>query len=435
MALQTKPDPAANGVIWHPETDAECQQVRRQLDRLTASAGFNQSRRYTKLLRYIVEETLGGRAERLKERTIGVDVFEREPAYDSNADPVVRSTAAQLRRRVAQYYSQQEHQGELLIYLPPGSYAAEFRLPASPADARNTQPFTVEEVAGGREHPDEDTAALVLPLHPSVHSAQRFSRKQIFTFGTAALILLFSAVALFLMRGSTAGQPQTAIDAFWGPIWNNSEYITLVVGHATGDPDNLPKPSSEVTIYDSLVANRVPWPDAIALSSLVSVAASHDKKYRLQRASLTPLADLRNAPAILIGGFNNSWIMRLGASLRFRLRLDREPRTGFIEDVQRPAFRNWQTKFDAPFSSFDQDFGVITRVTDPLTERPVVIACGIASYGTIAAGEFLSTEKYMHMFVERAPKGWQRKNVQVVFSTKVINGNSGPPRILATYFW
>jgi len=83
----------------------------------------------------------------------------------------------------------------------------------------------------------------------------------------------------------------------------------------------------------------------------------------------------------------------------------------------------------------NRDFGVIARVLDPTTERPIVIVSGIAAYGTVAAGEFVTNEKYMQMIAAKAPKGWERKNIEVVFATRVINANSGPPEILAMHFW
>jgi len=72
---------------------------------------------------------------------------------------------------------------------------------------------------------------------------------------------------------------------------------------------------------------------------------------------------------------------------------------------------------------------------DPTTERMVVVAAGIVQYGTIAAGEFLTNPVYLDELAKRAPRGWKKKNLQAVIGTNVINGNSGPPRILATYFW
>ena len=78
--------------------------VREQLRRLVAHPLFTNSKRYPVLLTYIVEQTLLGNAGDLKERTIGVEAFGREPSYDVNLDPVVRTTAAEVRKRLIQYY-------------------------------------------------------------------------------------------------------------------------------------------------------------------------------------------------------------------------------------------------------------------------------------------------------------------------------------------
>jgi hypothetical protein len=127
--------------------------------------------------------------------------------------------------------------------------------------------------------------------------------------------------------------------------------------------------------------------------------------------------------------------MRLGKGLRFRFMRDRESDNLWIQDQQNPEQQNWQGHFNTPYSGFLTDYGLITRVLDQSTEKTVVIASGLAAYGTMAAGEFLTSEKYMRMVADRAPRGWEHRNVQVVFSTEVIGGNAGPPRILATHFW
>lgn len=393
--------------------------MREQLDRMLSSPLFSLSRRYSKLLRYIVEQTLEGHAEQLKERTLGVEVFGRDPAYDTNDDPVVRTTAAQLRRRVAQYYFQVEHEGELVIELPVGAYIAEFRRPPHAAGASETACHT----AGP---PDLD----VNPAPPEIAplSAPLRSRRRALLLSLVAILAII-LVSLALRRPSSKA---TSVEQFWGPVWDSSNYILLVMGYASGDEPSVPlKPNA--SIVDSLIANRVAWPDAITLSSLVGIVRANGKAYRLRRAASTTFSDLRDSPAILIGGFNNPWIMRLGASLRFHYVADWDRGVGWIEDTQKPSQRTWSVHFKAPFSTFDKDYGVITRVKDPTTEQMIVIASGIASYGTIAAGEFLANEDYLRMVAERAPKGWEHKNVQVVFSTDVINGNSGPPQIVASY--
>src|SRR5580698_1955558 len=103
--------------------------VRDQLKRLLAHPLFANSKRYPVFLAYTVEQTLLGNASELKERTIGVEAFGREPNYDVNLDPVVRTTAAEVRKRLIQYYYNPDHAGELIIEVPVGSYIPSFRDP------------------------------------------------------------------------------------------------------------------------------------------------------------------------------------------------------------------------------------------------------------------------------------------------------------------
>ena len=77
----------------------------------------------------------------------------------------------------------------------------------------------------------------------------------------------------------------------------------------------------------------------------------------------------------------------------------------------------------------------MSRVLDRTTGRLVVIAAGMTKFGTAAAGEFLSDPIYMKEAMRLAPKDWENKNVQIVISTQLIGESSGPPHIVASYFW
>src|SRR5271165_5957649 len=103
--------------------------VREQLQRLLAHPLFANSKRYPALLAHAVEQTLLGNAGELKERSIGIEVFGRSPSYDANADPVVRISAGEVRKRLSQYYYDSAHDGELVVELPVGSYVPLFRAP------------------------------------------------------------------------------------------------------------------------------------------------------------------------------------------------------------------------------------------------------------------------------------------------------------------
>src|ERR1700729_741858 len=122
---------------WLPSTEADRKAVYGQLDRLLESPLFRNSKRYPNLLRYVVEQALKGNEALLKERLLGMTVFHRSPDYDTNQDTVVRLTAGEVRKRIAQYYHQPDHAGELQIDLRPGSYVPVFRRPgALPSQSR-----------------------------------------------------------------------------------------------------------------------------------------------------------------------------------------------------------------------------------------------------------------------------------------------------------
>ncbi len=102
------------------------EEVREQLERILASGPFRNSRRASAMLRYAVEKTLAGEADSLKERTIGVEVFGRAAEYDTAADHVVRSTAGDVRRRLAQYYQENGEKNGLRIDFASGHYIPHF---------------------------------------------------------------------------------------------------------------------------------------------------------------------------------------------------------------------------------------------------------------------------------------------------------------------
>src|SRR3984885_3208360 len=157
MASSSNSVNGQNGVQFGPNPAL----VREQLRRLVAHPLFTNSKRYPVLLTYAVEQTLLGNASELKERTIGVEAFGRAPDYDVNLDPVVRTTAAEGRRRLIQYYYSPDHAGELIIELPVGSYAPSFRDPLSrhPAGAEMHEGVeSVEPSIRERSEPDVSTA-------------------------------------------------------------------------------------------------------------------------------------------------------------------------------------------------------------------------------------------------------------------------------------
>src|SRR5882762_9723590 len=107
-------------------TEAEKLVIQQQLERILASQHFSESKRYPSFLRFVTNRTLEAPSEPLKERTLGAELFGTEPDYDTAADPIVRVTAAEIRKRIEHYYHEPGHETELRFSLPSGSYLPQF---------------------------------------------------------------------------------------------------------------------------------------------------------------------------------------------------------------------------------------------------------------------------------------------------------------------
>ncbi len=127
-----------------PEPD-----IRAELDRILASKGFATAGRISKLLRYVVDKTLAGETDQLKEYSVGIEVFERDDKYDPRLDSIVRVEAGRLRTKLDEYYNGEGAASPIRINLPKGGYSAQFSAAArenSGESGRNPA-----EAAEGRE--------------------------------------------------------------------------------------------------------------------------------------------------------------------------------------------------------------------------------------------------------------------------------------------
>lgn len=108
------------------------QDIRAELDRILTTKGFAGAGRLSKLLRYVVDKTLAGQTDQLKEYSVGVEVFDRDEKYDPRLDSIVRVEAGRLRSRLDEYYNGEGASSPIRITLPRGGYAARFETPQAP---------------------------------------------------------------------------------------------------------------------------------------------------------------------------------------------------------------------------------------------------------------------------------------------------------------
>jgi len=138
-------------------------EVRAQLARILDSPEFVVPERARSFLRYLVEQTLAGRADRLKGYTIGTAVFERDTNFDSQADPVVRTEAGRLRRALERYYLTAGQADPVLLEVPKGRYVPIFsrRAAVEPKSPAVEEPVLTRPRPAGRAQWQGATVILV----------------------------------------------------------------------------------------------------------------------------------------------------------------------------------------------------------------------------------------------------------------------------------
>jgi len=387
--------------------------ILQETERLLSSRHFSGSKRYPAFLKYVVKQTLDGNQDSLKERTLGIEVFDREPSFDTSADSIVRVTAAEVRKRIAQYYQESHHQSELRIELPSGSYVPQFRyLKAGTSAAADPAPLVPREtVASGA---------------PSGRL-----KKPRFTYWTVAAVSV--VVVLGFAYWMYSSRQKDPLENFW-----NSDHPAVICIGSPMLSVNQPgadKPEIAAALGPPTENNTlVPLSDAITLGRFQALLVDHRRDYRVLLARHATLYDLRSGPTILIGALDNPWTLRLTSKLRFQF-VGSESTAGGIIDTKAKAGPRWDVDFQVPYSDRTQDYAIVALTRDDTTGQPLLIAAGAGPNGTRAAGEFLTSSDDLASIGKLAPAGWHGQNFEIVLATQVIQGNSAPPRIQAAEFW
>jgi hypothetical protein len=424
MPVKNSPqEPGAVAASLYLPADSEA--IHAQLERLLTSPHLRNSKRCQGLLRFVVESCLEGSLDKVKERCIGFEVFQRDANYDTSQDSIVRTTAAEVRKRLAQYYLESGHENEIRFSLPNGSYCPEFRFPVIAVSA--PQP-------------------VALPLEEPAAPQKRISTARRLWPWAAAAVAFASLTAAYL-----ATRP-TPIDLFWKPLIDDAAGVVICVeqplkisrftGPRAGDlnqklfvdpaaKDALEHTSVKLSDLEPTGAQYFTYGDLISASRLSEILGRKGKSFQVLGDRNTEYRDLRGRPAILIGEFNNQWTRGLTGELRYYLDKDTAAGQYQIRDRQHPG---------TPVASVPKDvrleqYAIVSRVIDVSTEKTVIAMSGSTYFGTMAGSDFLTRASYMEEAFRNAPKDWNRKNIQVVLKAAMVAGAPGPPHVIATYFW
>jgi hypothetical protein len=390
--------------------------VREALEKALATPQFSNSKRYPALLRYVVDQTLNGNGEQIKERTVGIEVFGRLPDYDTNADTVVRYTAGEVRKRLALYYHA-EADAPIQISLSARSYLPEFyRLAETSEPAESSaQPNPIDSDAGHHANPREEVF---------LHRALRIQKTKIFVW---LACMAFGALSVLGILWGVKQHRSQSIRRFWSPLTE------------TGGPV-LISPGSVIFSAYSKIGTQVAdnpqdntflsFENGLAMGRVAALLNANNADYRIESASETTLAQIRDSPVVLVGAYNNPWSQRLVEPLRFHFNARSDEA---ILDRWHPEKR-WARDASRPFTQ-TPDYALVARFHNPSTDSIVVVVAGLQRFGTDAASQFVVSSRLLDTFNRQVGYNWTDKNVEVVLRVDVINGKVGAPIIEATHIW
>jgi hypothetical protein len=334
-------------------------------------------------------------------------------------------TAAEIRKRIDRYYQDPKHSQEIRLFLSAGSYAPQFSWPGHP----NGLPGA-EQVLAAIASTELKAPKLSAPTTLSVRSSKRILGKMLVG---ATAVAVIAVAAWLVFRGSRP----TLVQQFWEPFAKSPEPTLFCIADQVQYGNirlrDAADPQHEITLPDNMVTVIID--DLNPLVNIAGTLRAFGKTYRVLGESTATLTDLRRSPSVFIGAFDNGWTLRLTSPLRFHFVNEPSMSKLWIEDRLHPEKREWLLDRLQQQTEDYKDYAIVARFVAPDTDELSVVAAGIGRGGTVAAGEFLVDENRMDEMRRQLPADWEKKNIEVVLETQLIQGRSGPPRVRAVHVW
>ena len=395
-------------------------------------------------------ETLSGNAGDLKERTIGINVFNRANDYETGDDSIVRVTANKVRKRLGQFYAESSDTHTIQIDLPRGSYVPEFRILPSKAGKKTSDITPSDDLPGLRpgdlqssgdgpnvgppvsSQPDTNQS-LVARVQTPAKTRSRVKWASRAALG-AIVVLVIAVVGIW--RNRTQRIPD-----LWSSFSSASSPVLICIDTHDLHLKSASLPDNQTFVDAILYKQIISLDDAAVLSSMAGLLGRKGIPFRVVGAEQTSLADFRRQPVILIGAIDNKWTLRLTQGLRYRIEVANPPGSGSgkepiasIVDSKNPGGSKWITDLSIPFAAWKNDYAIVARMDDSTTGVPVLIEAGLGSTGSLAASELISSGGLLDRLANQ-PACRHQRNFEAVIETQIIDTKPGPPHIIGLECW
>jgi hypothetical protein len=380
------------------ETPEEIAFVRQHLQEVLASAAFRGSHRSAQFLKHIVEQSIAGSFESLKERSIGIELFGRAPSYDTGEDAIVRVTASDVRKRLLQHYGTHGTISEARLVLPLGSYVPELRRDFHGPD----------NLAVGPSEP----VATIVPLPQPITKARPVLKWT--ALGILLVGLNVSVWGLF-WRHSLAKGTESVATLPWSTLFRNAGSIKVVtsdpniekIERLSGEPISLsdyanqqyiPNPgalSPEIVRFckDFLRGDLAPAVDIGVVAKIAALAPTSSSTIDVQGARDIRLSEVYTDDNFIFLGSprSNRWAGLFNNQLDFRFDLNAGQ-----EIIRNVHPRSDEKSVYVPTAggyATGQSFATISFIPNPGKNGHVLLLAGANGEGTRAAGELITNRQ------------------------------------------
>ena len=396
------------------QTEALHDEWRITVEKVLQSKVFSRSDASRLILRFIVEKSLAGNPDTLKEYTIATEALGRPSDFDPKADSIVRIQMQRLRKRLEEYYSDEGAGDPMRIVIPSGHYVPEFRVHPESGPARKSEELFVPSSPG----------RVLAGVHGQL--SQRF------LVGLVVVLLgavLFMGLYLTRTTGLKASAGQTPLPSSLLPLWgvflppNDPPLIVysnaLFLADDYGDvyrvflssgqslptgarvpslsgfesiPPALPR-TGNLHYFDLYTGTG----EVVAAAKIAGLLSAEKQDFSVERSGLVSYDNIRGRNVIFLGGnFEDAVLAKLpvDAELGFDLS-QRGPAT--IHDHRTAPGRpdSYTLGRDQKTGEFQTDYALISFLPSVDPGRYILVLAGITTLGTQAAVEFATSPAQM----------------------------------------
>jgi hypothetical protein len=431
--------------------------LKRYLSEITEGSAFKGSPRSAQFLEYIIWQSATGKIADLKERTIGVELFDRTPVYDTGEDAIVRVTASDVRKRLVQHYSGVGNASEFRISLPSGGYVPKLiRLLKAGTDVLTRQlsrEVTVVEIPG-----PESSSQVATEYNAA------FGWKY-WILPVLGIIAVTVGIALSIMnrpgRVVTAGRRVwSSSSPPWATLLDGSRGVLIVasdpnieeiqrISHSSlslsdyANQSYLPPSTSNFSpseinfMKEILRGNKISAFDGSIIASLASLMTPGQSRLLVKAARKFRVKDLQTDDNFVFLGSprSNPWTSMFDSVLDFQFAFDNRTQREFVRNVH-PG-KDESGDYIPTAGGFDtgDSFAIISVFHNPGYGGRVLIIAGANGEGTEAAGDLVADPARWAAVLQSChiAKDVSRQSLQVLLHLETIAGSPSTVNTVACH--